>query len=110
MQLFRLTIIMLALAGLQTPAAIAGDLKVEAKLIWGTNDGVDKLKHHPVSPDLAQKLGRAFKWKNYVEITNRVASIPVNQSSEIKMSEPCVLRLKNLGSSRVEVHCIGKGK
>jgi len=44
------------------------------------------------------------------EITNRAAGIPINQISELKMSDSCTIRVKNLGASRVEVSCIGQGK
>jgi hypothetical protein len=51
-----------------------------------------------------------FKWKNYFEITNQVADIPENKTRDLKMSDRCTLRIKNLGGSRVEINCIGEGK
>jgi hypothetical protein len=51
-----------------------------------------------------------FKWKNYFEITNQNASIPLNQTRDLKMSDHCTLQVRNLGASRVEINCIGEGK
>ena len=89
--------------------ALASDLKLEARLIWGVNDS-QAAQHKPVAPDLASKLQRVFKWSNYYDITNQIHSIPVNESRDFRMSERCVLKIKNLGDSRIEVNCIGKGK
>jgi len=95
---------------LLTLSVHASDLKVEAWLIWGANDGRETVKFEPAGQDLADKLHRMFKWQNYYEITNKTASIPIYQSRDLRMSAQCTIRVKNLGSSRVEVSCIGKGK
>jgi hypothetical protein len=88
----------------------AADLKLEARLIWGANDDKEAVKYKPADPGLSDKLHRMFKWKNYVEITNKTAGIAVNQTCDLKMSDACTLRVKNMGGSRVEVSCIGHGK
>jgi hypothetical protein len=90
-------------------SAHASDLKLEAKLIWGTNDDTKELKHKPVDPSLTQSL-HMFKWKNYVEITNQVASIQQDAIKEMRMSDKCRIQVKNLGSSRVDVKLFGSGK
>ncbi len=90
--------------------ARAGDLKLEARLVWGTNEEKAGGNCKPVDAGLSEKLHGTFKWKNYYEITNQMAAIPVGKSSDIKMSDKCVLRVKNLGESRIEVSCIGDGK
>jgi hypothetical protein len=88
----------------------AADLKLEARLIWGANDDKETVKYQPIAPELSDKLHHAFKWKNYYEITNKTAGIALNQSADLKMSEVCTIRVKNLGASRVEINCIGHGK
>jgi len=103
--------------GLTLPVC-AADLKLEARLIWGANDsdaanianGTNTVKYQPVAPELSDKLHRMFKWKNYYEITNKTARIGLNQTNDLKMSDVCTIRVKNLGSSRVEISCIGHGK
>jgi hypothetical protein len=88
----------------------AADLKVEAKLVWGANDDKGDAICKAVDNDLASKLHGMFKWKNYFEITNESATIALNKSSDLKMSERCTIQIKNVGGSRIEVNCIGEGK
>jgi len=95
---------------LAAAAAGAADLRLEAQLVWGTNDEKGGPNCKPVDAGLAAKLHGTFKWKSYFEITNQVASIPVNKTRDLKMSDHCTLRIKNLGGSRVEINCIGEGK
>jgi hypothetical protein len=89
--------------------ALAADITLEARLVWGANEAQDA-RYKPVEAGLSSKLHGMFKWNSYFEITNKVRSIPVNQSRDFKMSDRCVLKVKNLGGSRIEVGCIGQGK
>jgi hypothetical protein len=91
-------------------AASAADLKLEATLVWGTNDETGGPDCKPVDAQLAAKLHGMFKWKNYFEITNQTASLPLNKSRNLTMSDRCTLEVRNLGASRIEVKCIGRGK
>jgi len=90
--------------------AAAAGLKLEARLVWATNDEKGGPNCKPLDGDLAGKLHGMFKWKSYFEITNQLACIPVNKTRDIKMSAHCTLRVENLGGSRVEITCIGEGK
>lgn len=110
MQSLRTCFLAAAVLAATAVAARAGDLKLEAKLIWGSNDNPEDIKHKPVDQELADNLHRMFKWKNYFEITNQTAVIPVNKSYDFVMSSRCTLKIKNLGASRIEVGCIGEGK
>ena len=91
-------------------AVSAADLKLEAKLVWGTNDEKGGPDCKPVDAQLAAKLHGMFKWKNYFEITNQIASVPLHKSRDLAMSDRCTLQVRNLGDSRIEVKCIGRGK
>jgi hypothetical protein len=92
-------------------SAGAADMKIEAKLIWGSNDPADTIKHKLVQdPKLNADLHRIFKWSNYYEITNQTVLVAQNKSTVLQMSQKCKLDVKNLGSSRVSVNCIGNGK
>ena len=95
---------------LAASAASAADMNLEARLVWGTNDEKGGPDCKPVDAELSANLHRMFKWKNYFEITNQVADIPENKTRDLKMSDRCTLRIKNLGGSRVEINCIGEGK
>jgi hypothetical protein len=87
----------------------AGDLTVEAHLIWASNESADP-RYQAAPVDLSGKLHQIYKWNTYFEITNQISSIPANQSRDFRMSDKCVLKIKNLGDSRIEVNCIGQGK
>jgi hypothetical protein len=95
---------------LAASAAKAGDLNLETRLMWGTNDEKGGPNCKPVDAELAATLHRTFKWTHYFEITKQVTAIPEKQTRAVKMSERCTLRIKNLGGSRVEISCIGQGK
>jgi hypothetical protein len=98
-----------ACGALALPAR-AADLQLEACLIRGANDGSETVKYKPADPGLSAKLHRMFRWNHYYEIASKRAGLAVNQSSDLKMSDTCTIRVKNLGGSRVEVHCICHGK
>ena len=106
------TLFLLFLAlGTITCGTHAADLKLEAKLVWGANDSPDKVQYKLVGGDLAAGLRHNLnQWTNYYEITNLTAVIPLNESRDVKMSDHCTLRIRNLGSSRIAVDCIGQGK
>jgi hypothetical protein len=91
-------------------SAKAGDMNLEARLMWGTNDENGGPNSKPVDAELSATLHRTFKWTHYFEITNQLAAIPEKQTRDLKMSDRCTLRVKNLGGSRVEINCIGEGK
>jgi hypothetical protein len=95
---------------LAAAAASAGDMKLDARLVWGTNAEKGCPNCKPVDAELGAKLHGMFRWKNYFEITNETASIPLNKAQDLKMSDHCTIQVKNLGGSRVEVGCIGEGK
>jgi len=103
----------LGMAALLGAPAYAQNLKVEAKLVWGTDDSKSpNPKHHPLDPTLARRLGKSpYRWKNYFEETQQIVEVPVGQTkSKIIMSPRCVLEIKNLGDERVEVRLHGNGK
>jgi len=92
-------------------SARAADMQLEAKLIWGSNDVTNKVKHAVVQdPKLSADLHRIFKWSNYYEITDKDLKIPDNKTGILQMSEKCKLEVKNLGKNWIEVNCIGNGK
>lgn len=90
----------------------AADMKLQAKLIWGSNESTNKITAHKLvqDPKLSADLHRIFKWNNYYEINTKDASIPENKTGTLQMSEKCKVEVKNLGKNHIEVSCIGKGK
>jgi len=97
------------LAAARTDAA---EMKLEAQLVWGTNDSQPlKPKHKAVDADVAAKLKKLpFKWEHYFEIRRKEFTVPEGGERTIEMSGQCQIKVKNLGKSKVEVHLLGRGK
>ncbi len=99
-----------ALAGTaQVPAA---ELKLEAQLLWGTDDtkpppGKD---YKPVEPELKKKLNRFLKWKNYFQVRQTNFVVAASELKRVKISEKCEIDVKNLDNNLLEVTLYGKGK
>jgi len=93
------------------PSIYAEDIKVEARLIWGTNDEKSqKPKHEPVDEETAKKLRKIFTWKNYFLETKQVIGIPSRESRKLKMSDSCEIEITEQPGAPVEVKTFGKGK
>lgn len=95
---------------LGTPVS-ASDLKIEAKLVWGTND--DKYsnpKHTRVDENTAARLRKIFKWKNYFVVNQQTTNVLSRQTRRLKMSEPCAIDVTEMEGDRVEVTLFGEGK
>ena len=91
---------------------LAADLKLEAQLIWGTNDAKSPDPNHkPVDADVARKLKTLpFKWANYYEVTRKQFAVPESGQRSETMSKECEIRVKNLGKSVVELSLVGRGE
>jgi hypothetical protein len=102
-----------ALFSLLTTSARAadGEMKIEAQLIWATNDKEDpKLKQKPVASEIREKLKNLpLRWANYFEINKVAVEIPKGETRRAKMSEKCEVEIKNIDGTEVQVALIGKG-
>jgi len=100
---------MLAMTSLAAPAP---DLKLEALLIWGSNEQTSPdANHKPVGPKLKKKLEELpLKWTNYFEVKRIKFDVSTSNSSKVPLSEKCELVVKYLGHSKIEVTVYGKGK
>src|SRR6185503_18015072 len=89
-----------------------GEVALEAKLIWGTNEAQSpNPKHKPVSPELAKKLKNSpFKWESYFEVNSECFRLAPGKDRTVPMSKTCEVRIKNLGDSQIELRLFGKGK
>jgi hypothetical protein len=94
------------------PSARAAELKLEAQLIWGTNDkSSPDPAHKPVGTNTQQRLkSLPFKWANYFEVNRQKFSVVEGGTNRVTMSKECEIRVKNLGNNTVEVVLLGKGK
>ncbi len=93
-------------------AAVAADRKMEARLIWGTNeDKSPDPKHKLLDGELAKKLREMpLKWKNFFEVNRQVFTINTNHYTNIVMSKQCTIEVKNKGANNVAVKLYGQGK
>ena len=98
--------ILVTLAG-----AGAGDLNLQAKLIWATNgDKPNDQDLKEVDPKTAEKLGGVFKWKSYYEVSRTNFTVAAATTKTVKMSPKCDVKVSNQGKSQLEVELYGKGK
>ena len=89
----------------------AAELKLEARLIWGTNDDTySDPKHKRVDESTAAKLSKIFQWKYYFEMNRVVGTVPSRGTKSFEMSKKCVLEITELAGPKVEVKLIGDGK
>ena len=92
--------------------ALAGDVKLEVYLIWGTDDAKSpNPKHKPVDADLLTELKKLpLKWKHYFEVNRKSVKLAESDSNRITLSAKCDVEIKNAGKSTVEVSLFGKGE
>lgn len=89
----------------------AAELKIEARLIWGTNDEkVSDPKCKPVDEATAKKFRKIFKWKNYYEVNRETVVVPSRGNKKLTLSPKCTIDIKELEGPKVEVMLIGEGK
>src|SRR5437867_2390029 len=90
----------------------AEPLKVEAQLVWGTNDdqAPPGANYQEVEPKLRKKLLAVFKWKNYFEVERKALTVPLNKTQRVKLSSKCEVEVTNFGNSNIEAKLFGEGK
>jgi len=104
------------LAGLALPVclavgATASDLKVEGRLIWGTNDEKSPdPKHKPVDGDTLSNLRKIYQWKHYFEVNRQIIVVPSRSTNTLVMSKDCSVEIAELEGPRISAQLIGKGK
>jgi hypothetical protein len=94
-------------------AALAGTMKLQAFLLWGTDDSKppEGKAYKPVELDVRQKLkDLPLKWTNWFEVNRKEFITPGGGSSKVSVSDKCELVLTRSGDADVEVVLIGKGK
>ena len=93
--------------------AQAADMKLQAFLLWGTDDAKppEGKTYKPVEPDIIQKLkDLPLKWTNWFEVNRKDFAVPQDTTKEMPMSEKCQVKVRNINGHEVEVSLIGKGK
>lgn len=92
--------------------AHAEEIKLEAKLIWASNEAKSpKPEHKPVDEATAEKLRKIRpQWNYFFVETNVVKTIPSRGSNRFVLSKTCTLEITELEGPRVEVKLVGNGK
>ena len=103
-------LMLLAGAGFDVQAA---DMKLQAFLLWGTDDSKPPAgkTYQPASPEIRQKLkDLPLKWTNWFEVRRVEAVVPQGVTKQVVISEKCQVNVRKLGGRELEVSLIGKGK
>ena len=92
--------------------AQAGDLKLEAVLIWGTNsEKSPDPNHKAVNPKLEAKLKKLpFKWQHFFEVNRKEFTVAAAETKKITMSKDCEIKVRRVDAESVEVELFGKGQ
>jgi len=107
---FSMALVLLACAEVQAPA---DDLKLQAFLLWGTDEvkPPEGKAYQPVDLEIRQKLkDLPLKWTNWFEVNRKDFVAPQGTIKEVSMSEKCQLQVRKMIGPELEVTLIGKGK
>ena len=90
----------------------AGEIKLEAQLIWGTNEEKSPdPTHKAVEPKVEKKLKKLpFKWQHYFEVNRKLFTVPQGETRKIVLSKDCEIKVRYAGKDAVEVQLFGKGE
>ena len=93
-------------------AAEVKEVKLEATLVWGTNEAQSpNPEHKPVSAEVAKKLEvLPFRWKYYYEVKRKQFTVAEGAAQKVGLSKDCQIQVKNLGKQLVVMDLIGKGE
>jgi hypothetical protein len=96
---------------LAASSAVAEELKIEAKLIWGANTNKSpNPDHKPVDAKTAEMLRNVFAWQNYFEVSRTTGIVPNRGTNSFTVSKHCTVEIAELEGPKVGVLLIGKGK
>lgn len=104
--------ILLLLAGAGWGAQ-AAELKLQAFLLWGTDDSKppEGKTYQPASPEIRQKLrDLPLKWTNWFEVRQVGFVVPPGMTKEVAISQKCQVNVRKLAGPELEVSLVGKGK
>lgn len=105
-----LFLFVLACAGTALSAS-AGELKLDVRLVWGTNDEKSpNPDHKPVDGKIAAVLSKAFKWKSYFLVNSQKVDVANRECKKVKLSDHSEVNICELEGDKIEIQVFGKGK
>ena len=101
----------IAMGSWMSALAAPVELKLQAQLVWGTNEKISaEAGFKEVDSLLQARLRNVFKWQTYYEITRKGFAVPEGKPQTVKLSDDCTIEVKQLAANRIEVKLIGKGR
>ena len=92
------------MAALLLPAAVlAEDFKVEARLVWGTNQPKPPGTTFAALDNSGRDKVRQFKWTNYWVVNTVVTPVARETPQLVNLSPKCAIDLKDHGNGNVEI-------
>jgi hypothetical protein len=102
-----------ALADTNKAEAKGSEQKLQAILVWGTDNEKPKNPQHElkdVDPVLKDKFKKIFKWKNYYQIGDtKPFSIRPGETRQLKLSHKCEVKVHQSDKEGMTVELIGEG-
>ncbi len=91
-------------------AALAGEAKFEAQLVWATiDDHSSKEEYKPVDEEIQKKLeSLGLKWKKFYLVKKTDFQTKNGESGKVALSEKSAIAVKLLDDKKVEVVLYGK--
>lgn len=94
--------------------AVAGEVLLEARLLWGTDSNTSPdPSHRPVPQEVLKKLraeSSPLKWTNYFEVTRKQFTITNNLPTRVELSKNCKVEVRQGPDDKMEFTLFGKGK
>jgi hypothetical protein len=92
------------LASVLIPARLAaGEFKLEARLVWGTNQPRPTGSSFAALDDISRDKIRPFKWTNYWVVNTVSAPVEKGNPKLINLSTKCAIDINDLGNGNVEI-------
>jgi len=91
----------------------AAEMKLQAFLLWGTDDSKppEGKNYQPAALEIKQKLkDLPLKWTNWFEVKRTAFEVPQGAAKEVVISTKCQLNVRKFTGHEIEVALIGKGK
>jgi hypothetical protein len=110
MKLASIPMVAALLLAFSTLASVAGDMKVEAQLIWASGDAKSpNPKHKPVDADVQHKLSTLpLKWSHFFEETRKTVDV-TDATTKIELSHKSAVEIKHVQGNKLEITYIGNG-
>lgn len=84
-------------------AAVADDLQIQARLVWGTNNPKPEGSKYTALDAKGREKLRQFKWQNYWVVNHSTSKLEAQKASRMSLSEKCAVDVKDLGNGNAEI-------